>query len=240
MNVDRIDNYWSDYFGIEKDEIGGDGLIVVPHNHLEGYNGAWIFKRKHRLILSVKSNLINKISAKINKKKPEGDNLFSKLYLDYVFDEKIDRIIGPTYQGYFDDVETDIQLSKKVDKINFKEDYNLIERLSKSGDNEGWANSGINRNNDGIYGYFHENKMESIACYNIIRGDVGFVGVYTNPKFRGMGFSYEVVKNVVSDLSIKGKLIIYQTLISNKPSIRIAKKIGFEEYAANIAIRLKK
>ncbi len=48
--------------------------------------------------------------------------------------------------------------------------------------------------NDGIYGFFHESKIVSIGCYKILRGDVGFVGIYTHPKFRGTGFSYEVVK----------------------------------------------
>ncbi len=240
MKTERVDNYWSNFFGFERDELRGTGIIVVPHNYLEVYNGAWIFKRKNQLILSVPQGIVNQIKDKVKKIKLESNNVFSESNLEYLFEKNIEKIIGPTYQGYYDDPDAELQISKEVDKINFEKHYKLIESLSKSGDEEGWANSGINKRNDGLFGYFYENKIESIACYNIIRGDVGFVGVYTNPNFRGMGFSYEVLKKAVRELSTKDKLIRYQTLISNKPSIRIANKIGFKEYANNMAIRLKK
>ena len=240
MKVERVDTYWSNFFGIRKDELRKLGVIVVPHKYLSDYKGAWIFKRNYRIIISVQSKMVNLITNKIKKIEFQVGNIFSKPYLDYLFGKDIERIIGPIYQGYYDDIETVIQISKEVKEINFKEHQELITRLSKSGDEEGWSNSGINKDNEGMYGYFHKDKIESIGCYNIVRGDVAFIGIYTNPNYRGMGFSYEVLKKMIMDLSARGKLIRYQTLISNEPSIRLASKIGFKEYANNIAIRLKK
>jgi len=240
MKLDRIDYYWSNFFGLKRDELNTKGVIVVPHKYLEDYNGAWIFNRNNRIIISAPIKMINKITDKIKILNIERANMFSKQYLNYLFGEKIERIIGPTYQGYYDDAGRKIQVSEEVVKISFEEHHQLIKRLSDSGRKEDWSNSGINKDNDGIYGYFYKNNIESIGCYNIIKGDVGFIGVYTNPNYRGMGFSYEVVKKILKDLSIEGKLIIYQTLISNKSSISLANKVGFKGYANNIAIRLKK
>lgn len=240
MNLERIDNYWCDFFGIKRDEIRRTGVIVVPHHYLDGYNGAWIFKHKKKVIISVKPIMVKQIKDKIEPLKPEIENIFSKGYINYLFGNAVEEIIGPTYQGYFDDTEITIPISKKVVKISYEDQHELIDNLSRSGDQEGWLHSGVDKNNDGIYGYFHHDSIVSIGCYRIIRGDVGFAGVYTNPRFRGKGFSQEVVKKIVMELSEKGMLIRYQTLISNNPSIRIATKIGFKEYAQNIAIRLKK
>lgn len=99
---------------------------------------------------------------------------------------------------------------------------------------------GVAKNNDEIYAYFHDGTIASIGCYKIIKGDVGFVGIYTDPRFRGKGFNQEIVKKIVMELSAKGMLIRYQTLMANQPSIRIATKIGFKEYANNVAISFKK
>ena len=79
-----------------------------------------------------------------------------------------------------------------------------------------------------------------MASCKISKEGVGFVGVYTNPACRGKGLSFEVVKKLVKDLSEMGRLIRYQTLASNIPSIKVAQKVGFEKYATNIAIRLQK
>ena len=240
MKEERISTYWMNFFGIGKGELRKSRVIVVPHRHLEDYQGAWIFKRDNWIIISVQPKTVDQITNKTKRVEPKEVNVFSRPYLEYLFGKEIERIVGPVYQGYYDDTETVLQVSKEVREINFKEDQELITRLSKSGDEEGWLNSSINKNNKGMYGYFHKDKIESIGCYNIVRGDVAFIGVYTNPNFRGIGFSQEVLKKMVMDLSARGKLIRYQTLLSNEPSIRLAGKIGFEEYANNIAIRLKK
>lgn len=240
MRKERIDKYWNNFFGLEDNELTKRGIIITPHNYLDGYNGVWIFQRENQIILSVESKMIDKLRSKIKEKQANETNLFSRSYIEYLFGKDVDRIIGPVYQGYYDDELRSWQISEKVKQINFMDHPDLADELSRTGDDDGWAHSGINSDIDGMYGFFHEGKLESISCYKMLRGDVGFVGIYTNPKFRGKGFSYEVAKRVVKELSERDKLIRYQTLKSNKASIKIANKLGFEEYGNNIAIRLKK
>jgi len=58
VRKERIQKYWNEYFGIDK-EKRNETIIVVPHNHLEGYNGAWIFQRENKIIISVKPKLVD-------------------------------------------------------------------------------------------------------------------------------------------------------------------------------------
>ena len=238
MNSERIDRYWSDFFGVEKDDIRSTGIMVVPHNYLAGYQGAWIFKHNERILISVPPQMEKEISNRIVALEPDLDNMFSQEFINHLFGNTIQKVIGPTYQGFFDQLEFMFPISNKVVKLSYAEHYELIHSLSRSGDVEGWSYSGVNKINDGIFGSFVDDSIVSIGCYKMIKGEVGFVGVYTHPGYRGKGFSQNILKKMVLELSERGKLIRYQTLMSNKPSIRIATKIGFRAYASHIAIRL--
>ena len=239
MTEERISTYWSKFFGIEKESLSKPGLIVVPHNYLEEYQGAWIFKRNKRIIISVQPKELENTTQRTTRLEYEELNVFSRSTLDYIFGKNIERIIGPVYQGYYDNANTLIKISEAVQEINFKEHQEQIAQLSKSGDKDGWSNSSINNKAHGMYGYFHKGRIESISSYRLIRGNVAFIGVFTNPKFRGLNFSHEVMKKIVMDLTKRNILIRYQTLTSNKPSVRLAEKIGFNEFARNVAIRFK-
>ena len=46
--------YWANFFGIKKSILDSENTYVIPHNTLNGYNGAWVFlHQKTVLILSL-------------------------------------------------------------------------------------------------------------------------------------------------------------------------------------------
>jgi hypothetical protein len=47
-----------------------------------------------------------------------------------------------------------------------------------------------------------------------------------------------VTSAVVAAALASGKLLLYQTLESNEPSVRIALSLGYERYANHLAVRL--
>lgn len=239
MNTERIHTYWSHFFGLEIEGLKGAGVTVVPHHYLDGYQGAWVFRHENRTIISLPPKRVKPITHKMEEMFNHSETIFSTSSLDYLFGTDIQKTIGPVYQGYYDNHETILQTVANVKKVDFKNHQELIDRLSISGDEEGWSHSGISEDKEGLYAYFCDDTIASMACYSIIRGGVAFIGVYTHPDFRRKEFSQEVLKKVVRDLSAEGKLIRYQTLVANQASVRLATKIGFIEYAVNMAIRLK-
>lgn len=234
-----IEDYWCAYFGVDHQKINATGTIVVPHEHLKGYNGAWLFKKTNLVILSVPPEYVDEIRTKVVEREPEEKALFSTNYLTYLFGENIEKVIGPTFQGFYDDPTPIVTKSEHIREITFKKNRQEIEALSNSGDAIGWNHSSLNENCKGIFGYFHNGQLVSIANYKMLKGDFGFVGIYTHPAFRSRGFSQKLVQQIAKELTAKGKVILYQTLLSNKASLSVAKKIGFKEYARNVAVRFK-
>jgi len=238
MKNNNIEQYWSNYFGITTAIINTPGITVVPHQALKGFVGAWIFKREEHLLFSVPPALVGTIKQKLSTKPPELANVFSTEYLYYLFDSQIERIIGPVFQGYYDAHQMVGGVAKAVRPLNYERDQKQIDHLSKSGDGIGWDHSGIAPDNAALYGYELENQIVAIANYKMRATDVGFIGVYTHPQFRGKGFGQAVVKAAVMDLMDKGCLVRYQTLWSNAASIGVAWQLGIEAYGSNVAIRL--
>jgi RimJ/RimL family protein N-acetyltransferase len=234
----RINEYWCSFFGITNDEMNSMGISIVPHKFLRGYNGAWIFRRRNRIIISVRPKDLSHINNKVKLNRPDENIIFSQHYIAYLFGYHIERIIGPTFQGYYDSDIIHYESPKNVRLITYRENEQEINRISNTGDMNGWNNSGMDEC-ESIYGFFSDSNLLSIANYKMVQGDAGFIGVYTDPKYRGKGYGQQVVRKVVEDLSKKGKLVLYQTLLSNIPSKKIADRVGIIEFGRNIAIRLK-
>ena len=237
MTIKRIEDYWSDFFGISVEQLNSRKIIVVPHKGLAGYNGAWIFKHKLCWIISVPKDLQEKIAFMITEGTMHGSNLFEEEALRDLFGKNITKIIGPTFQGYYDQEIITGELSDQVIVLNRQEHKKEIAELSNSGDPRGWLHSGTSKNQDYLFGFEHEGKILSIANYKMVDKDVGFIGVYTHPDYRGRGLGQEVVKRAINDLISRKKLVLYQTLMSNMSSVVLAKSIGVQEYATNIAVR---
>jgi predicted GNAT family acetyltransferase len=65
------------------------------------------------------------------------------------------------------------------------------------------------------------------------------VGVVTLPAWRGKGAGLTVVSALTARCLASGALLHYQTLRANLPSAAIARRLGYEEVATALAIRLR-
>lgn len=238
MALKRIEEYWSEFFGISVDKLKSRGIVVVPHKGLSNYNGAWIFKHNLSWIISVPGDMQEKISAKKIEVAEEKIDLFKEEKLRGLFGKKIAKVIGPTFQGYYDQAITG-EMSNQIVVLNEQEHQEQIEELSGSGDPKGWLHSGTGENQNYLFGFEHKGKILSIANYKMVSKDVGFIGVYTHPDYRGRGFGQQVVKRAIKDLVSKKKLVLYQTLLSNTSSVDLADRIGVKKFGTNIAIRFR-
>ncbi len=238
--MDLIQSYWSDFFGIASLEMDQPGVTVLPHKALKGFNGAWIFLRKKKVVISIMPSMLGEIQGKIDQKIPSAAaDYLSNEFIEYLFEDRIEKLVGPAFQGYYEKKFENNQEAAKIQSINFQTHKNQIFDLSQTGDEQGWNNSSIKENSEALFGYFVENQLVSIANFQLRNGNVGFIGVYTDPNFRGQGFGRAAVQAAVNHLINHGYGVLYQTLFSNKGSMGIAQKIGIKEYARHIAVRLK-
>jgi predicted GNAT family acetyltransferase len=68
--------------------------------------------------------------------------------------------------------------------------------------------------------------------------DAANPGVLAHPQYRGRGHATAVLSAVVELAIGQRKLVLYQTLLANHASVAIATRLGFEQYASHLAVRL--
>lgn len=215
------------------------GLYVVPHQQLAGFQGAWLFRRNESFILSVPPEEVDDVEALVKKKPPTVSTLFTPAYRKYLFEDRVQKVIGPAFQGFYQAAPGEaVNISKLVRRLNHEEHQESILALSHSDDPTGWNNSGVFKPNSILYGYYHQGKVSALASYRMLNEQVGFIGVYTHPDYRGQGFGQATVKAAIADLARQGKVALYQTLHSNLPAIGIAKNLGVQHFASHVAVRL--
>lgn len=240
MNLTHITTYWANFFGIPPTAFHQMGCRVLPHRQLAGFQGAWLYRRDRNIILSVPEEEVSRVESLVVQRPPSSQTLFSSAYIEYLFKNRIKKIIGPAFQGYYQAApEETATIPNAVLRLDFAQHQETIKTLSQSGDPIGWDHSGVFKEQSIIYGYQQQGKILALANYRLVNEQVGFIGVYTHPEFRGRGFGRATVKAALVDLAREGKTALYQTLHSNIASMAVAKSLGIREFASHVAVRLK-
>jgi predicted GNAT family acetyltransferase len=102
-----------------------------------------------------------------------------------------------------------------------------------------WEHSAITVDDADLFGCRVGDEIVAIAKYSMKSPDAAWLGVVTHPGFRGKGYGKAVVSAAMSDAFDLGHFVLYQTLLSNAPSVGLARSLGIREYAQHVAVRLK-
>lgn len=213
--------------------------MVVPHAGLKDYNGAWLFVRGQRIILSVPSQMVLEMTGKVETETLDWDDPLSEKVLHELFGDRITKMIGPVFQGYYSLPDLSFTQSEEVREIEGSGDLEALRDLGESCDHDGWDDSGLGEAQHASYGLWLRGQLVAAANYKVFPGEAGFIGVFTHPEYRGRGHGQTVVQAVVSDLYSRDHLVLYQTLMSNESSVELARRVGIVEYARNMAVRLR-
>jgi GNAT superfamily N-acetyltransferase len=105
---------------------------------------------------------------------------------------------------------------------------------------DGWATAGLDDVKHYLAAYFQDTSIVAMAGYRPWSDIAGDPCVLTHPEFRGRGYGTDVVSAVVTQALRNGKLLLYQTLETNRGAVHMALKLGYEQYARHVAVRLKR
>lgn len=91
-----------------------------------------------------------------------------------------------------------------------------------------------------FYGYFNEHKILSVAGVylnqenNEFHNEWIFVGIYTDPEFRGQGFSFKAISAVLDALRSKGvRKAVLMVDTRQTAAICLYEKLGFKTIKLN-------
>ncbi len=229
--MSRIDAFWASFFGLSLVEFVKPGLSIVPHARLHGYSGAWLFRRDSSLIVSTPPAWVAPLRAALNTASAVTD-----LELMALFGGAVERTIGPAYQGH---LEPRAFRPAGLPVRLLSADDDALSDLAAACETTEWEHSAIHAGGAPIFGCFVGGRLVAVSNYRMEARDAALPGVIVHPHARGRGYGKAVLSAASEHALESGFLVLYQTLLSNKPAVAAAESLGYRQYAVHLAVRLR-
>ena len=234
--TERYDRFWAEYLGIAPAEFNQPGLSIGAHVGLQGFRGIWCFRRRNRTVVSAPSGWIPYLRSRL----PDvgQENLMDESFLRQVFGNDFDRLVGPAYQGY---LLSDRFRAYAMPHTRFlgPDDAAAVEAFRMECGQDVWEYAGLDEATSYLVGGFEGNRIVSLAGYRSWSDEAGDPCVLTHSLYRGRGWATATTSAVVGRVLNEGKVLLYQTLETNTAAIKIARRLGYEQYARHVAVRLR-
>jgi GNAT superfamily N-acetyltransferase len=231
--METVDEYWASYFGLNAAELLSSEPQVVAHCELQGYQGAWLFRRGAKYIISAPPGLVPALRSVVRER---GLGLTDDDFIAALGDN-VTRVIGPAYQGHLR--ANDFRPAVSDARLLSAQDDKALRDLQVACDEEEWDHSDIELERHPHFGLFADGRLVAAATYRVERGVAALPGLITHPGFRGRGYGRAVLSAAVQHGLNAGLLMLYQTLVANEPAIAAAQSLGYKPYATHLAVRLQ-
>ena len=86
------------------------------------------------------------------------------------------------------------------------------------------------------WGAFDAGGLVAMGHASVV-GELADVGVVTTPAARRQGMATALVTDMLAGAFLDHEVARYRALVTNQPSLALAKQFGFEGYGENVAIR---
>lgn len=230
----RDDKFWADFLGVDPADWVRIGLSVEPHVGLRGYRGFWCFRRNQRTVVSAPASWVPRLAEIIAGR--DGDELILPAFWARALPHDFEEAIGPAFQGCLDPAKFKRKPNSSVRPIDAADGLAVEKFRTACGPD--WnmpENAGHWR-----HAYFEDGIITAMAGYRSWSDNAGDPCVTTRPDARSGGRGAAVTSAVVAEALANGKLLLYQTLESNEPAVRIALSLGYDRYANHLAVRLSR
>lgn len=236
MGFARASQYWQVYLGLTEG-LPESGLLFIPHaKSLADYWGMYAFKRGDALIFSVPESVLNEFKTRLEPLSLTESWSASKLQT--LFTDYSERVIGPAYQGWLEPERFRFEAVNNVRLLRVQDQFALLD-LKHACPQLDWEHSDIKLEDKNLFGYFLEDRLLTVAKAIYWQEDVINLGVVCHPDYRGKRFAEACLGAVIKGALELNQLVLYQTLLSNTPALKLAEKLGFQSYSESIAIRFK-
>jgi hypothetical protein len=236
FSVQRLRDHWFGELGCEESDLTKNGLIVMPHGtSLVGYAGYLFFKHRHLCVASVPAAELADVHARLDGLAIE--QVFCVESLQELFADRIARIIGPAQilqirQASFR------ACHGEESRVLATEDTPELRRLLAECAPLEAEHSALHEGLPCLVGVFRDQNLVAAAGYEILGGSVAHIGALSAPAERGRGFASQAISLATEQAFVAKLGIQYQTLQSNGPALAAARRMGYEDFAETLALRL--
>jgi hypothetical protein len=233
----RDDKFWADFLGVDPTGWSTIGVSVQSHVGLRGYRGLWCFRRNRRIVVSAPAPWVPRLTEVIVRR-VEDDDLMLPTFWAQALQHDFERAIGPAFQGCLDPTRFEHKANSSVRPVD-DSDCAAVEQF-RAACGPDWNDGGLDKAGLWRHAYFEGGLITAMAGYRAWADDAGDPCVLTRSDVRSGGRGAAVTAAVVARALANGKMLLYQTLESNHPAVRIALSLGYDRYANHLAIRLNR
>jgi GNAT superfamily N-acetyltransferase len=234
--AERDELFWAKFLGIEAADWQVPGVCVRPHAGLGDYQGLWSFRHAERVVVSAPPSWVERLGTLIRGVAPE--QLLEAATWQRLLADACLRTVGPAYQGCLAPERFVAAPDADVERIAGDPSATFVEFRDAVGA-EAWDEDGIDDARLFVAVRREGSHPVALCGYRSWAEDAGDPCVVVHPSCRGRGYGTAVVSAVVESALEAGKTLLYQTLESNHAATAIAAKLGYEQFAQHLAVRLK-
>jgi ribosomal protein S18 acetylase RimI-like enzyme len=231
--MNRVDEFWAAFFGLDLDDLRAARCRVVPHAQLKGYQAAWIFRRADSVLISVPPEWLEQVQNAVG---PAEETLSDESFVA-LFGDAMDKVIGPAYQGYLE--ATNFRPVASSARLLCAADSDALRELAAACDDIEWEHAGIDAGGEPNFGLFLDGRLVAAANCQMEGVSAAMPGLIVHPAYRGRGHAKAVLSAACAHGLERDFLMLYQTLVANRAAVAAAQSIGYQPYATHLALRLK-
>jgi ribosomal protein S18 acetylase RimI-like enzyme len=231
-----VDSYWAQFLGCPQAMLRKEKTQLLPHAELRDYAGCYTIEFGAAPIVSLPANEVESYRDLIARWQPGV--VRTPAVAQAAFHERIASIIGPAFIGY-----TDTMLFKQPAcgdaRLLTNADGKAAKKLRSCCPAEEWDHGGSTFRPSEMVGVMRGQQLVAVASYKVWGERIAHISIIGHPAFRGRGYATNAVGKLTR-IVLERKLVPqYRTLEANQPSMAIARRLGFVQYATSMAIRFR-
>jgi GNAT superfamily N-acetyltransferase len=148
------------------------------------------------------------------------------------------RIVGPAFIGYATRESLRKEIKKRARQL-VESDAVAGTALRSPCDAEAWEHGGSEFGHVPTFGAFERDAdLAAMAGYEIW-GEIAHISIISAPHRRSQGYGAAAALAAAEHALNAGLVPQYRTLKANGPSMRVAERLGFQEYGISMYVKVK-
>jgi hypothetical protein len=236
--VDAADAFWARDLGCEPDDLRPSTTRVQAHaGRLVGNDGIWILTIGEFPIVSLPPPLLARLETRPRhwtRSLVQDPALLTR----ELHPAGIVKIVGPAPIAYASDAML-VRAPGPASRTLTDADGGAVDALRASCTPEEWEHGGSIFGEVPTFGAFDETeRLAALAGYEVWNDQLAHIAIVSASANRNQGYGASAARLAAQSAIAAGLVPQYRTLASNSAAMRVAEKLGFEQYGFSVFIKL--
>jgi len=229
-----VERFWAHELGVDPGFLATAPEVSCSVQRL--YAGVQLFRRGGRLVVAAPPDQAPLLQDAMRGR--SADEVFSAEWLQRVFVQDAERILGPAHVHYADGTSFRSESSGAARPISAS-DAAAYRSLAAALGSKEVEDSGFSGEAFPAFGAFSAGVLCAAASYTVWEPSIAHLMVATHPGYRRKGFASAAIGALAADALPRGLILQYRAVAWNASSLALARALGFRHYCSTLYVRLR-